>query len=508
MEETSAPPPTTSFTDTLVTVTFSLITGKMTNHMGERITKAFRRYIGSDGTQAAPRLGNWSVSFIIRSALLTKASQFVNQSLGLPDLRFTTSKKQQTGKSRNAQNTPKHTSKGIIDTHLTAAEFAKKFNMNRNNIIEFKPITSKSGTKQAILTFNTSIAPLHIVSDNQSLEVSPLLLAVHRCYKCQHFGHTHARCRNQYTRCMFCSRDHASGICQEVRAPRPNLICPNCNFQGHAAGNQFCPALRDYKAKIDTMNRQIMTDWEARKTAAKHTPNNTQAPPPKPMQASYAQVTEATTRPKQAPAEPPQNTITPLILPPVNKDRSGSLVSKENLATILKCLLTPDTLSQLQTMTETQREDAIDAVVYSTDAFVHKNQKQTDQVITIEDEPETTTQQPPVQTSTFDTLIKLTGLDKQPPCPSPTPTPASSPTISNSVHAFWHDQIERTANAKSHARTLSPLRHNARRGKTGNKRLGNLITPDAPHRGPTPHGWSHPQKLCSQRVNELKKHNF
>ena len=255
MEETSAPPPTTSFTDTPVTATFSLITGKMTNHIGERITKALRGYIGSDGTQAAPRLGNWSVSFIIRSALLTKASRFVNQSLGLPDLRFTTSKKQQTGESRNAQNTPKHTSKGIIDTHLTATEFAKKFNMNRNNIIEFKPITSKSGTKQAILTFNTSIAPLHIVSDNQTLEVSPLLLAVHRCYKCQHFGHTHARCRNQYTRCMFCSRDHASGICKEVRAPRPNLICPNCNFQGHAAGNQFCPALRDYEAKIDTMSR-------------------------------------------------------------------------------------------------------------------------------------------------------------------------------------------------------------------------------------------------------------
>ena len=126
MEETSAPPPTTSFTDTPVTATFSLITGKMTNHIGERITKAFRGYIGSDGTQAAPRLVNWSVSFIIRSALLTKASRFVNQSLGLPDLRFTTSKKQQTGESRNAQNTPKHTSKGIIDTHLTATEFAKK----------------------------------------------------------------------------------------------------------------------------------------------------------------------------------------------------------------------------------------------------------------------------------------------------------------------------------------------------------------------------------------------
>ena len=187
--------------------------------MGERITKAFRRYIGSDGTQAAPRLGNWSVSFIIRSALLTKASQFVNQSLGLPDLRFTTSKKQQTGKSRNAQNTPKHTSMGIIDTHLTAAEFAKIFNMNRNNIIEFKPITSKSGTKQAIHTFNTSIAPLHIVSDNQTLEVSPLLLAVHRCYKCQHFGHTHARCRNQYTRLCSVAGITQAGFVRRLEHP-------------------------------------------------------------------------------------------------------------------------------------------------------------------------------------------------------------------------------------------------------------------------------------------------
>ena len=201
MEATPAPPSSTSIADTLVSVTFTLINGLMTQQVGERVTKAFRNYMGSNGVHSAPMIGRQSVSFTIRNALLSKARHFINQSLGLPDLRYTTTNQQQARKSRNTHNTPQHLSKGIIDTHLTKAEFAKKFNMTRNNITDFKPITNKAGTKQAILTFSTNIAPLNITSDTTQIEVSPLLLALHRCYKCQHFGHTHARCRNQYTRC-------------------------------------------------------------------------------------------------------------------------------------------------------------------------------------------------------------------------------------------------------------------------------------------------------------------
>ena len=485
MEATPAPPSSTSIADTLVSVTFTLINGLMTQQVGERVTKAFRNYMGSNGVHSAPMIGRQSVSFTIRNALLSKASHFINQSLGLPDLRYTTTNQQQARKSRNTHTTPQHLSKGIIDTHLTKAEFAKKFNMTRNNITDFKPITNKAGTKQAILTFSTNIAPLNITSDTTQIEVSPLLLALHRCYKCQHFGHTHARCRKQYTRCMFCSRDHASGICMELKAPRPCLVCPNCNFQGHAAGNQFCPALRDYKAKIATINQQIMSDWEARKSAVKHTPTNTPAPTPKPLQASYAQIANTVTNP--APAEP---TTPSLHLPPVNKDQDRVLVTKQHLATILKSLLTPETLTHLQTMTESQREETIDAVVYSTDAFILKNKKQEDQVITIDDEPEAnSTQQTSVQESTIK-VISLTGLNK-------IPCPPSTPSKSNK-----HSRISRNA------RTTSPMRNKATRGNVGSKQLGNYVSPDEPHRGPVPQRLTHSQKPRSQRVTLLKNNKF
>ena len=503
METAPAPSSSTTLADTFVSITFSLITGTMTQHMRERITKAFRNYLGN-GYQSAPTIGNRSVTFTIRNALLTKASHFVNQSLGLPDLRFTTSNQKQTRNSRNTTNTSQHSSKGIINTHLSKAEFAKKFNMTSNNITDFKPITNRTGTKQAILTFSTNIAPLHITSDTTQIEVSPLLLAVHRCYKCQHFGHTHAKCRKLYTRCMFCSRDHASGICMELKAPHPCLICPNCNFQGHAAGNQFCPALRDYKAKIATMNQQIMSDWEARKSAAKQTPTNTPASPPKPMQATYAQATGATILPKQTHSEQANASTTSLVLPPVDKDQNQVLVTKHHLASILKCILTPNTLSQLQTMTEAQREETIDAVVYSTNAFALNNQA--DQVITIDDDTETatsqhtTTQPPSTQNTTaqpttppLKKILKLTGIDKlSTPNPSPNKHESSSNTVQNK--------------STKHAQTKSPRSNNINRRGTGGKRLVNKPSPDAPFTGPPPHRRA--QKPLDRRLTLLQNPNI
>ena len=482
MEATPAPPSSTSIADTLVSVTFTLINGLMTQQVGERVTKAFRNYMGSNGVHSAPMIGRQSVSFTIRNALLSKASHFINQSLGLPDLRYTTTNQKQARKSRNTHNTTQHTSKGIIDTHLSKAEFAKKFNMNKNNIIAFKPINSKSGTKQAILTFSTSKAPLHVTSDTTKTEVAPLLLAIHRCYKCQHFGHTHARCRNTYTRCMFCSLDHASGICMER-----NLVCPNCNFQGHAAGNQFCPALREYKAKIESINQQILSDWEARKKAANHTSTNTPAPPPKPMQASYAQIAESNKKPNQAPAEPQK---TPLILSTADKNQGRQLVTKQNLATILKCLLTPDTLAQLQTMTESQREDIIDAVVYSPDEFVLKNRKEEDQVITIDDEPgTTTTHQTSVQSPALDTNIALTGMNK----------------LAQSNSAPTH-QNKTNAGTKSPRANKSPGSNDMTRSKSRRVTFTALkSSPGKPLRGPDPPKMTREIRAKNPRVDAIIK---
>ena len=111
MEATPAPPSSTSIADTLVSVTFTLINGLMTQQVGERVTKAFRNYMGSNGVHSAPMIGRQSVSFTIRNALLSKASHFINQSLGLPDLRYTTTNQQQARKSRNTHTTPQHLSR-------------------------------------------------------------------------------------------------------------------------------------------------------------------------------------------------------------------------------------------------------------------------------------------------------------------------------------------------------------------------------------------------------------
>lgn len=61
--------------------------------------------------------------------------------------------------------------------------------------------------------------------------------SVTQCYKCQGFGHTAIKCREEQPRCKNCSERHDSRNCTVQ-----TLKCPNCRSRSHNAASANCPA--------------------------------------------------------------------------------------------------------------------------------------------------------------------------------------------------------------------------------------------------------------------------
>jgi len=60
---------------------------------------------------------------------------------------------------------------------------------------------------------------------------------VTQCFKCQGFGHTAIKCREDQPRCKNCSERHDSRNCTVQ-----TLKCPNCRSGSHNAASAKCPA--------------------------------------------------------------------------------------------------------------------------------------------------------------------------------------------------------------------------------------------------------------------------
>lgn len=80
-----------------------------------------------------------------------------------------------------------------------------------------------------------------------------------RCYKCQRFGHTAAKCNNRDT-CPVCGGPHEYKNCPTGTEKH----CVNCNGP-HSAGYRGCPKYTEIQSNIITANKQKISYSEAAK---------------------------------------------------------------------------------------------------------------------------------------------------------------------------------------------------------------------------------------------------
>ena len=78
-------------------------------------------------------------------------------------------------------------------------------------------------------------------------QVQPL-----RCYKCQSFGHTAPKCKNE-VKCARCAGDHVRGACEYP------IRCPNCTGT-HTARYRLCPEYTN-ASKIQTFKNKNGCSW-------------------------------------------------------------------------------------------------------------------------------------------------------------------------------------------------------------------------------------------------------
>ena len=110
-----------------------------------------------------------------------------------------------------------------------------------------------------VLTFNTPTPPKQIWAGFYWLKVRDFIPNPLRCFKCQRYGHTEARCRQQVA-CFRCGGEHAGEGCKEP--PK----CVNCS-EGHPSSSKQCGMFKHEQEIQKIKVQQKVSFPEARRLA-------------------------------------------------------------------------------------------------------------------------------------------------------------------------------------------------------------------------------------------------
>lgn len=135
-------------------------------------------------------------------------------------------------------------------------------NMADEGVIDVKRITVRregvlTETPSLILTFNRVTLPKKVKAGIHILPVRPYIPAPLRCFRCQRFGHTSARCDK--TELCICGKEpHVGSPCNDP------IICINCNGE-HSARSRNCPVYKEEAAIQKIKTEEKISFAEARK---------------------------------------------------------------------------------------------------------------------------------------------------------------------------------------------------------------------------------------------------
>lgn len=174
-----------------------------------------------------------------------------------------------------------NTSKGVITCKdlLNCTEQEIVAELESIGVTEVKRIKTKvadqlEDTASHILTFNTPKLPTSIKVAFHNLPIRPYIPAPLRCYRCQQFGHSAAKCSKPQI-CICDKPLHEGKRCET------EVICINCKGN-HNARSRNCPVYKMEAAIQKIKTEEKITYFEAKKKVVIQTPKNI----------SYAQATE------------------------------------------------------------------------------------------------------------------------------------------------------------------------------------------------------------------------
>ena len=173
--------------------------------------------------------------------------------------------------------------KGYEDSDITEG-LKEQGVTNCKRIIRNPKSSNPEPTTTLILTFNVPYPPDRItIRTGLSERVRPYIPIPRRCFNCQKYGHSGAKCRKETPVCTRCGLDfdeeHKAETCDNP------VNCIHCN-QPHSVASKTCPKYLNEKEILTIKTKEHLTFAEAR---AKVNANK----PPK----SYAKVTATGPKP-------------------------------------------------------------------------------------------------------------------------------------------------------------------------------------------------------------------
>ena len=114
-------------------------------------------------------------------------------------------------------------------------------------------------TNTVILTFDSPTPKKQVLIMNQVLDVKIYVARPIRCFKCQKFGHTKARCTKKQNVCGKCSETHLENECT---ATTPK--CANCNGEHHSFDRK-CPKYIEKKSILEISAKKHISIKDAEK---------------------------------------------------------------------------------------------------------------------------------------------------------------------------------------------------------------------------------------------------
>ena len=170
-----------------------------------------------------------------------------------------------------------NSSKGVIYCRdlLNCSITEIEENLKENGVIGVKRIQVRRegilvDSPNLILTFNTSKLPKYINAAMYRLEVRPFIPNPIRCFRCQQFGHTSARCKKDEI-CTCGKPKHEGSPCETP-------VCVNCKGD-HFAQDKGCPKYKEESAiqKIKVIENIDYREAKKRVTVNTPTPGITYA---------------------------------------------------------------------------------------------------------------------------------------------------------------------------------------------------------------------------------------
>ena len=160
-----------------------------------------------------------------------------------------------------------NSSRGVITSKfLDGASDADLLNDLKNQgVIKAMRImrNRREETRTIILTFDTPNPKEQVLIMNQVLDVKVYVALPIRCYKCQKFGHTKARCTKKESICGKCSQTHNENECT---ATTPK--CANCNGEHHSFDRK-CPIYIEKRNILEISAKKHISIKDAEKELKK-----------------------------------------------------------------------------------------------------------------------------------------------------------------------------------------------------------------------------------------------